>query len=179
MACSSRYSSHLFVKLDAVQVCHLVSSHLIASHLISSHLDSPSRHSNAICAYHEAFTAMEQLNEEADRCLAELREISERAAKAHRTHRTASTTNLLKNVERRSENSSRLLQTWKTDLGKGKITDDRQSVSTTVDRLVILHHWIETACDALALRLVFRRLFLIGFIPSTRSAQPFFHLDNA
>ena len=113
---------------------------------------------------------MEQLNEGADRCLADLTDISERAAKAHRSHRTASTTNLLNNVERSSKNSRHLLQTWKTDLGKGKITDDRQRVSTTVDRLVILHHWIETACDALASRLIFRRLFLIGFIPSTRSA---------
>ena len=160
------------MKLDAVQTSHLISSHLIPSHTLS-------QHTNAICAYHEAFTAMDQLNEEADKCLAELEDLSERAAKAHRTHRTASTTNLLNNVERSSKKSVRLLQTWKTDLGNGKITENRQRVSTTVELLGSLHHWIETAYDALDSRLIFRKLFLIGFIPSKRLAYPLFPLHDA
>ena len=112
-----------------------------------------------------------QLNEGADKCLGHFRELAELAVKAHRSHRTASTTDLLNNVERNAKNSLRLLQTWKTDLSKGKITDDQQLVNTTNGLLEVLEHWIVTAYDALHSRLFFRKLFLIGFISSKRSAN--------
>lgn len=114
--------------------------------------------------------ASRKLNEQAGECLRDLQELAERVEKAYRTHRTASTRDLLTNVERNAKNSSRLLQTWKMDFGRGKMTDDLQLVKTTNGFFENLRHWIETAYDALDSRLFFRKLFLIGFITSKRFA---------
>ena len=108
------------------------------------------------------------LNERAEERLRHLQQLAERAAKAHRTHHTKSTRKLLTNVEGNAKNSIRLLQTWKTDFGNGEITKDQQLLELTNSVLENLRHWIDDAEDALISRLLFRKLFLLGFITSKR-----------
>ena len=108
------------------------------------------------------------LTERAEECLRHLQELTERAAKAHRTHRTNSTRILLTNVERNAKNSIRLLQTWKTDFGNGEITKDQRFLDTTKRYFETLRHWIDHAEKALDKRLLYRKLFLLGFITSER-----------
>lgn len=108
------------------------------------------------------------LNERAEERLRQLQELTERAAEAHRTHHTKSTRILLTNVERNAKNSIRLLQTWKTDFGNGEITKEQGVLDTTNSVFENLRHWINDAEDALDSRLLFRKLFLLGFITSKR-----------
>ncbi|KAL8744468.1 MAG: hypothetical protein Q9190_003297 [Brigantiaea leucoxantha] len=112
--------------------------------------------------------ASRKLIDQADECLRLLQDLIERAKEAHRTHRIGSTSDLLTNVDHNAKNSSRLLQTWKRDFGKGRMTNDQQPVNTTNGLFENLRHWIETAYYALDSRLVFRKIFIIGFITSKR-----------
>ena len=109
-----------------------------------------------------------KLNEQADKCLNCIQELADRAERARQTRRTSSTATLLENVKRNANNSLRLLQTWKKDFSKGKITNDTQLVDTTNGYFETLRHWIEAAWDALDSRLFFRKLFFIGFVTSKR-----------
>ena len=117
----------------------------------------------------DSLQASGKLNEQADKCLEDLQEFAELAKKSHRTHRVGSTSVLLTNIERNAKDFSRLLQTWKKDFGKGQMTNDQELVSSTNGLFENLLHWIEAAYDALDSRLLYRKLFLIGFITSKRS----------
>ena len=114
----------------------------------------------------DSLQASRKLNEQADKCLDDLQEL---AKKSHRTHPIGSTSVLLTNVERNAKNFSRLLQTWKRDFGKGQMTNDQILVSSADVLFENLLHWIKAAYDALDSRLLYRKLFLIGYITSKRS----------
>lgn len=112
--------------------------------------------------------ASQLLENQVDERLRDLQGLAERAREAHRTRRIGSTGDLLTYVERNAKDSSRLLQTWKKDFSMGRMTNDHRPVDTTISLFENLCHWIEAASDALDSRLFFRKLFLIGFVPSKR-----------
>ena len=118
-----------------------------------------------------------KLREQADDCLRDLQDLIELAHNAHRTRRKTSTGDLLTNVDQKTSNCSRLLQNWMRDFGTGRMTNDIQLIETTKGWFVNLKHWIETATEALDMRLFFRKRYFIGFITSKRLASRIFSLN--
>ena len=118
-----------------------------------------------------------QLREQADGCFHDLVGLVGLAHKAHRTHRKTSTGNLLTQVDEKTSNSSRLLQTWMRDFGTGTMTNDPQLVETAKGWFKNLKHWIKEATEALDWRLFFRKRYLVGFIITMRLAYRIFFLN--
>ena len=111
------------------------------------------------------------LHEQADGCLRDLKGLAGLAQKAHPIHRISSTGNLLTNVDEKTKKSSRLLETWLSDFGTGRLTTESKVVETTKGWFYNLKHWIKTATKALNSRLIYRKRYLLGFISSKRLAH--------
>ena len=112
----------------------------------------------------------------ADECLRIFEDFAKFAKKKNSTRRTGSTRKLLTNIELSVTSYSRLLQAWKL-LMNGKMVRNQLLVETANDTLGDIRHWIRAARDALESRLYFRKLYLIGFITSKRSAYLFYRPD--
>ena len=115
------------------------------------------------------------LHEQAEGCLRDLDGLAGLAHKAHPIPRISSTGNLLTDVDEKTKKSSRLLETWMRNFASsratGRLTTESEVVETTKGWFENLKHWIKKATTALKSRLMFRKLYLLGFIPSKRLAH--------
>jgi hypothetical protein len=108
------------------------------------------------------------LQERADHCVELLQELKTKAETAGRLPRTNPTLELLRSVERDTNNSLRSLQAWITQYTKGTQTTNAQSIEYVSGLFSSLEQAIDTAYDALGSRLRYRRLWLVGFISHKR-----------
>lgn len=102
------------------------------------------------------------LGDRANECMNKLQQLKDRAERG-RSHHSSSTGRLLATIESEIKDSLRLLQSWITDITKGRQTDDAQTVGAVERLLEFLYQSAENAYDSLNSRLQYRRIWLIGF----------------
>ena len=108
------------------------------------------------------------LIEAAGQCQTHLQRLGEYAQKSKAEHYTSTTKSLLEEVVRHTNGSIGSLETWITEIKKGRQTSDAHILKTVNDYFAQLEDGIKAAKAALDHRRRFRRLKLRYVLPSKK-----------